>query len=99
MRAVSSEGHGRIKFFKQVRKNLVEDASFRKYFEGETTELPAFYLNLIKKDLGIWFQWLPEGALQHDQNAYLHKQKTKPVINNGHVHFPKEEQTNIQVNN
>lgn len=100
MRAVSSEGHGRIKFFRQVRKNLIEDASFRKYFEGETTVLPAFYLNLIKKDLGIWFQWLPEGALQHDQNAYLHKQKVKPVINNGHVHFPKEEQTNtIQVNN
>jgi hypothetical protein len=77
MRAISSEGHGRIRFYKQVRKNLVEDRHFRDYFEGETQRLPAFYTNIIKKQLGVWWEWLPEGAIQHDQNAYLHKSSQK----------------------
>ncbi|MEO8712482.1 MAG: radical SAM protein [Parafilimonas sp.] len=73
MRAISNEGQGRLKFFKQVRKNLAEDKSFRDYFERETTVLPEFYTNLIKKGLGIWWEWLPAGAIEHDANAYLHK--------------------------
>ena len=80
MRAVSSEGYGRIRYFKQVRERLVNDRSFRAYFEGETTELPEFYTNIVKKDLGQWYDWLPEGALQHDQNAYLHKQAVSKKV-------------------
>ena len=79
MRAISSEGHGRIRFYKKVRKNLVEDRNFRDYFEGETQQLPAFYTNIVKKQLGLWWEWLPEGALEHDQNAYLHKSSHKPT--------------------
>lgn len=73
MRAISSEGHGRLRFYRQVRKQLVENRSFRAYFEGETKTLPAFYRNIIRKDLGVWWQWLPEGALEHNPNAYLDK--------------------------
>ncbi|MCU7552667.1 radical SAM protein [Chitinophagaceae bacterium LB-8] len=73
MRAVSSEGYGRLRFYHKVRKNLIEDSAFRKYFEGETTLLPAFYRNIIQKDLGLWWQWLPQGALEHNPNAYLQK--------------------------
>ncbi|AKD04246.1 radical SAM protein [Pontibacter korlensis] len=73
MRAVSSEGYGRLRFYRQVRKNLVEDTAFRKYFEGESQQLPPFYRNIIQKDLGDWWQWLPEGAIEHDPNAYLRK--------------------------
>lgn len=73
MRAISSEGYGRLRFYRKVRKNLLEDHDFRKFFEGETTEIPAFYANIVQKDLGIWWKWLPKGALQHDPNAYLHK--------------------------
>ena len=80
MRAVSSEGHGRLKFYRQVRQNLVEDRSFRDYFEGETEQLPEFYINIIKKTLGIWWEWLPQGAIEHDRNAYLHKTHTKPAV-------------------
>jgi hypothetical protein len=73
MRAISSEGYGRIRFYRTIRKHLLEDRSFRAYFEGETRQLPEFYKNIIQKDLGIWWQWLPKGALEHDPNAYLHK--------------------------
>ncbi|WP_240347917.1 B12-binding domain-containing radical SAM protein [Longitalea arenae] len=77
MRAISSEGYGRLRFYRQVRKHLVEDRSFRSYFEGETNRLPAFYSNIIKKDLGVWYQWLPQGAIAHNPNAYLQKQRAQ----------------------
>jgi len=73
LRAVSSEGYGRLKFYNRIRKNLREDQQFRRFFEGETTSLPAFYSDIIQRDLGSWWNWLPAGALEHDANAYLHK--------------------------
>jgi hypothetical protein len=81
MRAVSSEGYGRIRFYRQIRENLLHDKAFRNYFEGESQELPAFYIDLIKRDLGPWYDWLPDGALQHDAYAYLHKSAPK-------IHMP-----------
>ena len=77
MRAVSSEGYGRLKFYRLVRKQLVEDKNFRNYFEGITTELPSFYTDIIKDTLGYWWQWLPQGAIEHNPNAYLHKSARK----------------------
>lgn len=74
MRAVSSEGYGRLRFYRQVRQKLVQDRVFRKYFEGETDQLPSFYKNIIERDLGVWWKWLPQGALLHNAYAYLHKQ-------------------------
>lgn len=73
VRAISSEGYGRLKFFRKIQHNLIHDTTFRNYFEGESKILPSFYSNIIKKSLGIWWDWLPQGALAHDQNAYLHK--------------------------
>ena len=73
MRAVSSEGYGRLRFFRQVRHLLCTDVSFRKYFEGETRQLPSYYTDIIRRDLGLWWQWLPDGALVHDQLALLRK--------------------------
>jgi len=80
MRAISNEGYGRIRFYNLVRKNLKEDRSFRDYFEGEKKQLPQFYRKVIEKDLGVWMQWLPEAALEHDQNAYLHKSLHKSSV-------------------
>ncbi len=73
MRAISSEGWGRLKFYRKVRNLLVTDKAVRAYFEGETDVLPDFYINIIKADLGPWWEWLPEGAIYHDPNAYLKK--------------------------
>jgi hypothetical protein len=41
-----------------------------------------FFSNIIKKDLGIWWQWLPQGAMEHDANAYMHKSSSNPVTYN-----------------
>ena len=79
MRAISAEGYGRLNFYRNVRKMLVQDTNFRQYFEGESNQLPVFYKNIIEKDLGAWLLWLPEGAIEHNSNAYLDK-TMKPVL-------------------
>ena len=79
VRAVSNEGYGRIKFFKKVRENLKSDLSFREYFDGKTTQLPQFYLEIIKNDLGEFWNWLPEGAIYHDHKAYSKKESVMGI--------------------
>jgi len=71
LRAVSSEGFGRIKYHTEVRRRFDTDRQFRRYFEQETTGLPQFYVDLARKDLGPLWDWLPDGAMEHDPNAYL----------------------------
>jgi hypothetical protein len=50
---------------------LDQDASVRRFFEGESESLPVFYTDQVRKDLGPWWDALPEGSLRHDPNAYL----------------------------
>lgn len=71
VRAISSEGFGRLAYYKEVRRRLDTDRPFRRYFEQETTDLPQFFVERVRRDLGPLYQWLPVGALNHDSLAYL----------------------------
>jgi len=71
VRAVSSEGYGRIHYYTDIHRRLGDDSQFRRFFEQGTTVLPRFYSDQVQKDLGAMWKWLPEGALLHDPNAYL----------------------------
>jgi hypothetical protein len=71
VRAVSTEGFGRLKYHSGIRRRLDTDRQFRRYFEQETTELPGFYTAMVRRDLGWLWKWLPEGGLYHDPKAYL----------------------------
>jgi hypothetical protein len=75
VRAISTEGFGRLRYHRDVRQRLDKDPQFLPYFEQETTELPRYYLDLVRNDLGPLWELLPEGALEHDPNAYA---KTEP---------------------
>ena len=46
------EGFGRLKYHTEVRRRLGTDAQLRRYFDQETTEIPQFYMDLARKDLG-----------------------------------------------
>jgi hypothetical protein len=74
VRAVSTEGSGRIRYDSRVRVLLERDPALRRFFDGESTRIPAFYTEQVKKDLGPFWSSLPEGALHHDPNAYLRAQ-------------------------
>jgi hypothetical protein len=80
LRAVSSEGFGRIKYFTNLRRLLDTDKSIRRFFDGETTEIPQFYVDRMKQDLGPLWNYLPEGAIYHDPNAYLKKEEAEPEL-------------------
>jgi len=75
VRAVSSEGFGRLKYYKEVRRRLDTDLPFRRYFEQETTQLPSFFVDRVRRELGPMYEWLPTGALYHDPYAYLKGEK------------------------
>ena len=71
VRAISSEGYGRIDYYSEILRRLNIDPQFRPFFERQTTKIPQFYSDLVKKDMGPLWDWLPKGALEHDPNAYL----------------------------
>jgi hypothetical protein len=81
LRAVSTEGFGRLAYYREIRRRLDADRQFRPYFEQETLRLPQFYVNLVRRDLGPLWDWLPAGALYHDPYAYLkaHEQRSPGV--------------------
>jgi hypothetical protein len=74
VRAVSSEGFGRIAYDTTVRGLLDSDESVRRFFDGESGTLPEFYVDHVRRDLGALWDSLPVGALDHDPNAYLKAQ-------------------------
>jgi hypothetical protein len=71
VRAISSEGFGRLKYYTEVRRRLDTDLPFRRYFEQESDQLPEFFVDRVRRELGALYEWLPAGALYHDPHAYL----------------------------
>jgi hypothetical protein len=77
VRGTSSEGFGRLKYYRKVRQLLDTDRSVAAYFAGDTQELPQFYAQRVQHDLGPLWNFLPAGALHHDATAYLAKNTTQ----------------------
>jgi hypothetical protein len=71
VRAMSSEGWGRIEYHTTIRGLLETDGGVRDFMNGETDRLPGFYAARIERDLGELHRHLPAGAVMHDPNAYL----------------------------
>ena len=71
VRAISSEGFGRLRYHTEIRRRLDTDPTMLAFMEGETDRVPAMYTDRIIRELGPVAQFLPEGALEHDPLAYL----------------------------
>ena len=76
VRAVSSEGFGRIRHYRRVRRALADDPAMLPYLEGRSRALPAFYIDRMKADLGPYWAMLPPEAVHHDPYAFLKKAGT-----------------------
>jgi len=79
VRGVAGEGLGRLSYYKKVRHLLRTDGGARRYFDGESTELPSFYSDRVRRQLGSFWPLLPEGALHHDSHAYLRAEEGTPL--------------------
>ncbi len=86
VRAVSSEGFGRIRKYGIIRRKLEADSEFRSFFEQATDVIPQFYADQVKSDLGSMWRWLPQGALVHDPNAYLNSEP-EGLVEASHAHL------------
>ena len=89
VRATSSEGFGRIRCDRTFRGLLDTDASVRRFFEGESRDVPAFYTQRVRRDLGPLWDSLPAGALEHNPNAYLEAQPRPAIRVHGHAGEPR----------
>ncbi len=92
VRAMSSEGWGRIEYHTKIRGLLDTDSDVRGFMEGETDSLPAFYRDRIRQDLGPLYPHLPAGSTMHDPNAYLNSSRSPvaltPKPGRGHSRSP-----------
>ncbi len=75
VRGLSSERYNRVRYFSEIKQQLKIDRQFRDFFEQETTEIPGYFVEKIRRDLGEFWEWLPQGAIRHDPNAYLKSQQ------------------------
>jgi len=80
VRAVSSEGFGRIRYYREIRDRLRRDRAFRDYFEQETDRIPDFFVERVREGLGPFWEHLPEGALHHDPHAYLKAEESEALV-------------------
>lgn len=78
-RGISSERNHKYLSHKRTLARLAEP-EVRRFLEGETTTLPAFYIDPIREDLGPLWDWLPEGAVYHNPNAYLESQEVNTAV-------------------
>jgi hypothetical protein len=76
VRAVSTEGYGRLAMYRDMQRRLAVDGGLRAFLNQETEEVPRFYLDRIRQQLGVLAEWLPEGGMVHDPLAYL-KEETE----------------------
>jgi hypothetical protein len=71
VRGVSSEGSGRLRQFRRLRRQLDTNRELRAFLDCESDRLPPYYEEMVRRDLGTLWKWLPAGALYHDPHAYL----------------------------
>jgi hypothetical protein len=70
--AVRAGTSNRVSYQGKVRALLDADRDVRRFFDGETRTLPAFYHNRLRKSLGPLWEHLPPEAVMHDERAWLH---------------------------
>jgi hypothetical protein len=78
-RGLSSERSNRLGYHKQMRRWLESDVEVRAFFAGETTRVPRALSDQVRRHLGWLWDHLPEGALEHDPNAFLHSGTAHPL--------------------
>jgi len=85
IRAITGEGRQRLLYYRTIREHLESDLPFRAFFEGQSTTMPRFYVDRVRKDLREYWSALPENGMLHDQNAYLRSTASLVDLQRGHA--------------
>jgi hypothetical protein len=65
VRGITSHSKGRYMNNAQIRNRMATDREFINFFSGENAVPPSFYHNMIKKQLGPFYEHLPAGILDY----------------------------------
>jgi hypothetical protein len=91
-RGLTAEIGNRVRVHRNMRQWL-DEPDFRAFFEGETHRIPQRFVDIIRQKMGWLWEWLPEGALDYDPNAFLESGTGHPLTvltaPHGTPHSPK----------
>lgn len=59
-------GQGKIRYLSSLIKNLYKDPDFQSFVRKERIHVPRFMIEIVKRDLGPLWQWLPDKSLSYD---------------------------------
>lgn len=62
-------GSGKIRFLSDMLKHIRSDTDFQVFLNKETTQVPKFMTEKVKKDLGPLWYWLPDKSLSYNPNV------------------------------
>lgn len=77
-RGITAEIYNRIRVHRNMRQWL-DEPDFRAFFEGETTKIPTRFVDIIRYKLDWLWEWLPDGALDYNPNAFLESGAEHPL--------------------
>jgi hypothetical protein len=77
VRATSSH---RGEYQSKIARRLKTNKQLQAFMAGESEVLPNFYSKKIRSNLGPLWDALPEGAVMHDQNAYLKRHEAAAIV-------------------
>jgi hypothetical protein len=67
-------GYGKRRFLSKMLSDLRKEPEFQSFIKKETSRVPAFMIENIKKELGPMWHWLPDKTLSYNTNVL-----SKPV--------------------
>ncbi len=68
LRAATSR---KVEYYNDLHRRLRAGGALQVFLDAETENIPAFFTDQIRRDLGPFWDVLPQGALRHDHLAYL----------------------------
>lgn len=78
-RGWSSERNNRTAYHRKMRHWLAHDPEVQAFMDGRTREVPRVMVDQIRTHLGPLWQYLPEDAVKHDPQAFLHSGTVHPL--------------------
>jgi hypothetical protein len=73
-------GSGKIKYLSAILEKLRREQDFQSFVKKETSRVPAFMIEKVKKDLGPMWYWLPDKSLSYNTNVLSDPCNCEPEI-------------------
>jgi hypothetical protein len=70
-------GAGKIRTLSSILDNLKNEPDFQSFVKKETDAVPQFMIDIVRKDLGPLWEWLPNKSLSYKSDILSEPSNTK----------------------